>query len=386
MNDPHLIFEPCMDGRRPPLTPEELMPWTYWLCEGGEIVLVNKDDFALAILYPDGRMERAPEPPWYTVSGTMSGLIGRVPHPAMRFTVKEAIPLIRKRRDGTLALAIEDKGLFDRFAYLVGYLEAYGIAFKGKIAPRDVAIPLHQLLPAEPATAAKAIPPWIKRLLAAKQAHGDRSAVMFKLMCGSRQVRSHRDGLIALGFTRDEIFELIKNSVWDKFAGQPAFVDPSGGAHDSFALCIAHNADGRAVQDVLREKRPPFSPEAVCAEFSELCKKYRVTRVVGDHWGGEFVKEQFQKHGITYELSERVKSDLYRELLPIMNSGKCELLDHSRLHSQLCALERRTGRGGRDSIDHPVHAHDDLANCAAGAIVLASGVAGLEVWTKLGSM
>jgi hypothetical protein len=43
----------------------------------------------------------------------------------------------------------------------------------------------------------------------------------------------------------------------------------------------------------------------------------------------------------------------------------------SRLVSQLCGLERRTARGGRDSIDHPPGAHDDLANSAAGAVASA---------------
>jgi len=36
-------------------------------------------------------------------------------------------------------------------------------------------------------------------------------------------------------------------------------------------------------------------------------------------------------------------------------------------------LERRTAQGGRDSIDHPPGAHDDLANAAAGALVSVSG-------------
>jgi hypothetical protein len=35
----------------------------------------------------------------------------------------------------------------------------------------------------------------------------------------------------------------------------------------------------------------------------------------------------------------------------------------------LCALERRTARGGRDSIDHPKGGHDDLINAAAGVLV-----------------
>ncbi|WP_148360629.1 hypothetical protein [Acidisphaera rubrifaciens] len=49
------------------------------------------------------------------------------------------------------------------------------------------------------------------------------------------------------------------------------------------------------------------------------------------------------------------------------------LLDVPRLTAQLCALERRTARGGRDSIDHAPGAHDDLANAAAGALVQVLG-------------
>jgi hypothetical protein len=47
-----------------------------------------------------------------------------------------------------------------------------------------------------------------------------------------------------------------------------------------------------------------------------------------------------------------------------------ELLDIARLASQFCGLERRTARGGRDSIDHAPGAHDDVANAAAGALLL----------------
>jgi hypothetical protein len=45
------------------------------------------------------------------------------------------------------------------------------------------------------------------------------------------------------------------------------------------------------------------------------------------------------------------------------------LLDIPRLASQFCALERRTGRGGRDSIDHSPGQHDDVANAVAGALL-----------------
>ena len=41
------------------------------------------------------------------------------------------------------------------------------------------------------------------------------------------------------------------------------------------------------------------------------------------------------------------------------------------LTAQLCSLERRTARGGRDSIDHPPRARDDVANAVAGALTVA---------------
>ena len=93
----------------------------------------------------------------------------------------------------------------------------------------------------------------------------------------------------------------------------------------------------------------------------------------GDRYAGEWPTEGFRKAGITYEPSANPKSTLYGEALPHLNSGKCELLDHSRLAAQIVGLERRTARGGRDSIDHPPGAHDDLANAALGALVLAAG-------------
>jgi hypothetical protein len=74
--------------------------------------------------------------------------------------------------------------------------------------------------------------------------------------------------------------------------------------------------------------------------------------------------------GITYDISERPKSDIYRDSLPLLNSSKLELLDNKRLASQLVGLERRTARGGRDSIDHGPGAHDDIANAALGALLL----------------
>lgn len=151
-----------------------------------------------------------------------------------------------------------------------------------------------------------------------------------------------------------------------------AFTDPSGGSRDSFTLAIAHadRRTGHAVLDCLREVRPPFSPAEVVAEFAEVLSSYGIRAVTGDRYAGEWPRERFREHRINYEPSERTKSDIYRDVLPLLNSGQVELLHHSRLTSQLLGLERRTARGGRDSIDHAPGGHDDVANAAAGVLVL----------------
>jgi hypothetical protein len=81
-----------------------------------------------------------------------------------------------------------------------------------------------------------------------------------------------------------------------------------------------------------------------------------------------------------------LKSDLYRELLPLLNSGRVELLEHERLVAQLCGLERRTARSGRDSIDHAPGAHDDIANAVAGVLVRVAGKPGLETWFRFAGL
>jgi hypothetical protein len=151
-----------------------------------------------------------------------------------------------------------------------------------------------------------------------------------------------------------------------------AFVDPSGGSSDSMTLAIAHMETERAILDLVRERKPPFSPDDVTKEFADAIKSYGIATVRGDRYGGMWPRERLAVHGIDYQTATQAKSDIYLSLLPLINSGRVDLLDHPRLIAQLCALERRTTRGGRDSIDHTPGAHDDIVNAAAGAIVMAA--------------
>ena len=154
-----------------------------------------------------------------------------------------------------------------------------------------------------------------------------------------------------------------------------AFADPSGGSRDSFTVGVAHREGEVAVLDCLRERRAPFSPEAVVEEFSGVLSDYGLSTVTGDKYAGEWPREQFRKRGIRYVPSEQPKSQIYLEALPLLNGGRLDLLDDQRLVSQVCGLERRVARGGRESVDHAPMAHDDLANAALGVAWLVAGKA-----------
>jgi len=124
------------------------------------------------------------------------------------------------------------------------------------------------------------------------------------------------------------------------------------------------------VIDAIREQPAPFDPDATTQEFAGLLALYGLHSVRGDRYGGLWPRERFAKYGISYRVADKTKSELYQALLPRLNAGTIELPDNDRLIKQLLALERRTSRGGRDSIDHPsssgARGRDDVANAIAG--------------------
>lgn len=172
-----------------------------------------------------------------------------------------------------------------------------------------------------------------------------------------------------------------------------AFTDPSGGSGDGFALAIAHydQRTGCAVLDFLREERAPFQPDVVARSFCADLKRYRLHAVTGDRYGGDWPAAAFQDGAhdetcprvrdrkatcacepwtVGYEAAEDTASGLYLEALPILRSSRVRLLDDKRLRAQLQSLQRKSLAGG-DKVIHPPGSHDDVANAAAGALVLA---------------
>ncbi len=150
-----------------------------------------------------------------------------------------------------------------------------------------------------------------------------------------------------------------------------AFADVSGGSVDSATIGIAHQDKGSVVLDVVREWRAPHVPEVVVTEMCDLLKSRHIRTVVGDHYSAGWVRDAFGRRGVEYRVSLRTKSELYLDVLPLINSAQCELPNLARLRHQLLTLERRTARSGKDSVDHRPGARDDVANAACGAVALA---------------
>jgi hypothetical protein len=149
-----------------------------------------------------------------------------------------------------------------------------------------------------------------------------------------------------------------------------AFADPSGGGQDAFTLAIAHVEGERVVLDYCRARRPPFKPENVCAEYAVALGRYGLRECTGDRYAAQWVVDAFRKVGVTYVHARKSKSEIYLEAEPLFAQGAVELLDDRHLLTELRQLERRTGRQGKDSVDHPPRGHDDMANSACGALWL----------------
>jgi phage terminase large subunit-like protein len=151
-----------------------------------------------------------------------------------------------------------------------------------------------------------------------------------------------------------------------------AFVDMSGGSSDDAVLGIAAY-DSQRKKTVLCELMSqtggvPFNPRDAVRKFANALKYWGISQVTGDAYAGETFRQDFAEHGISYLVSTLTKSEIYDEFEPKLNAGEVELLDDGKMQEQLLTLV--VSRGGK--IDHQTGDHDDSANAAAGAIVLAS--------------
>jgi len=143
------------------------------------------------------------------------------------------------------------------------------------------------------------------------------------------------------------------------------FVDNSGGSNDDMVLCIAHASNGKRIIDGLWHQagRPPFDPVKVIDGFAEMLRRYRISHVWGDTFGGQYFMSEYAKRGIGYTVCPLSPSELYEACEVGFNKGDICLVNHARLLEQLAALLEKGGK-----IVHRYSGHDDFSNACAGAL------------------
>jgi hypothetical protein len=153
------------------------------------------------------------------------------------------------------------------------------------------------------------------------------------------------------------------------------FVDPSGGRHDAYTLCIGHREGDGFIADLVRYAKPPFDPAEVTHSFAAVLHDYRIKQVISDNYAANWVTATLKDAGIKHLRSEYSKSQLYLEALPLFTRGLIAIPDLPPLLKELRLLERQTHRSGKDTVDHGKRGSDDLANslCGCAAHVMKQG-------------
>ena len=160
--------------------------------------------------------------------------------------------------------------------------------------------------------------------------------------------------------------------------GEMAFCDTASGGGDgkeqgdAYGLAIARRGPtGKSIVVIARQWTAPFDPFETTREICAILHSRGLRTVTGDRYSPGWVAGAFKMNGIEYVVSERNKSQIYMDMAALVNSEGVEIPDDPILIHQLLHLQRRTGSGGRDNIDHPKHGRDDLANSVSGAATLA---------------
>ena len=98
--------------------------------------------------------------------------------------------------------------------------------------------------------------------------------------------------------------------------------------------------------------RPPFDPLSA-ARVRRPVEALGIRAVTGIASRPGWVATTFERLGVRYAPSALTRSDLYAELLTIINAREVELPYVPRLLEQLAGLHRRPGRSGRDAMSTP---------------------------------
>jgi hypothetical protein len=153
-------------------------------------------------------------------------------------------------------------------------------------------------------------------------------------------------------------------------------VDHSHGSDDDATIAVGHAEGERLVLDlVTKQPQPtPFSMFDVIPRFAAIARAYHVREVVGDAVGGATYRDAWHRADVGYSVSPRTTSENYEALEPLLNHGRCDLVDVPLLEQQLLGL---IWKGAK--ITHPSGEHDDMATSVAGCLVQLA-TPGVRMW------
>ena len=148
---------------------------------------------------------------------------------------------------------------------------------------------------------------------------------------------------------------------------------------DQFTICIAHDDKDRekVVIDHLGgwqgSRKHPLKLSGVMPQIRSLADRYGFSKVRGDQFGAEPLKDVFKRYGLSYRertFTSGSKADIYATLRTLVTDGGIELLDHKSSLGELRGLELELLPGGALRIGHSRHgkARDDYADAIALAV------------------
>jgi hypothetical protein len=155
-----------------------------------------------------------------------------------------------------------------------------------------------------------------------------------------------------------------------------AAIDP-GFKGSEFALAITHlTSEGVIVVDRLESwtgsKDAPLGFERVCREIAGILAIYKINALVGDQLSAPIIEQEFLKYGTVYRertFNRQTRVMIFSNLKYLLIQRRIELVDDSKLVSQLLSLEYVLGNDGNADIRASSGVKDDVA-IAVGLSVL----------------
>lgn len=145
-----------------------------------------------------------------------------------------------------------------------------------------------------------------------------------------------------------------------------AAADVSGGKVDAAAACVGfRDHEDKVIIAACRRWPSPHDPAKVAGQVAEFLAIYGLNSAIADGYAAEVSKALYRAAGVELLTADVNRSEAYLQMLPLFTGSRIEIPRDPVLRVELLGLERRTGRSGRDSVDHKPFAHDDMANAMA---------------------